>query len=249
MRVLIIDDHELFRAGVALLLEELFPGVALLHANTLSQGLHRACSDDLDIVFLDLELPDGHGCDSIAELKEIRPSLPVIVVSADERVETIRRCIERRATGYVPKSSPPEALRAAISAVLAGGVFLPEFSIAELRHHMGEVPASAGRSDNRPLADPQHITDAMALGLTVREFETLAWLVRGLPSKTIASRMGLEDVTVRKYISNLLAHFHLRRRTELIVMLADQGIKLGDPLVTAPRHDATVQNIASRRTG
>lgn len=120
MRVLIVDDHELFRAGLALLLTELFPNIELLHASTLSQGMNHALCELLNIVFLDLDLPDGHGCNALAELKESRPSLPVIVISADERVATISRCIQLRAMGYVPKSSPPEALRAAISAVLAG---------------------------------------------------------------------------------------------------------------------------------
>jgi DNA-binding NarL/FixJ family response regulator len=241
MRVLIIDDHELFRAGVALLLRELFPGVELLHGSTLSQGLQLARVESLNIVFLDLELPDGYGCDAIVELKEIQPSLPVIVVSADERVETIRRCVELRAMGYVPKSSPPEALRAAISAVLAGGVFLPEFSITRMQDEMGTRPVAALKIDQ--------VADAASLGLTQREFETLAWLVRGLPSKSIASKMGLEDVTVRKYISNLLAHFNLRRRTELIVMLADRGIRLGVPPSDTPRENRVLPYVERRRIG
>src|SRR5471032_3691535 len=144
MRVLIVDDHELFRAGVALLLRELFPNIELLDASTLSQGMSHALCELLNIVFLDLDLPDGHGCNALAELKESRPSLPVIVISADESVQTISRCIQLRAMGYVPKSSPPEALHAAISAVLAGGVFLPAVSIARLRRDMGtdEAPAN-----------------------------------------------------------------------------------------------------------
>jgi DNA-binding NarL/FixJ family response regulator len=170
-------------------------------------------------------------------LKESRPSLPVIVISADESVETISRCIELRAMGYVPKSSPPEALHAAISAVLAGGVFLPAASIARLRHDMGTEEASANGPGSAQPGGHSEMSNASELGLTPREFETLAWLVRGLPSKAIALKMGLEDITVRKYVSHLLAHFNLRRRTELIVMLADRGIKLGVPPVTDPAHD------------
>jgi DNA-binding NarL/FixJ family response regulator len=240
MRVLIVDDHELFRAGLALLLKELFPDIELLHASSLSQGMSHALGELLNIVFLDLDLPDGHGCSALAELKESRPSLPVIVISADESVETITRCIELRAMGYVPKSSPPEALHAAISAVLAGGVFLPAASIARLRRDMGtdeallHEPRESGNA--RRNVNPEMST-ASELGLTPREFETLAWLVRGLPSKAIALKMGLEDITVRKYVSHLLAHFNLRRRTELIVMLADKGIKLGVPPVTDPALD------------
>jgi DNA-binding NarL/FixJ family response regulator len=247
MRVLIIDDHELFRAGLALLLRELYPGIDLLHASSLSQGVDHALGELLNIVFLDLDLPDGDGCNALAELKESRPSLPVIVISADERVETISRCIELRAMGYVPKSSSPAALSAAISAVLAGGVFLPAASIAMLRRDMGTAEAPANGPGEVPSSASSEMSDASDLGLTAREFETLAWLVRGLPSKGIALKMGLEDVTVRKYVSHLLAHFNLRRRTELIVMLADRGIKLGVPPVTDPSHDRRLSAVGRQR--
>jgi DNA-binding NarL/FixJ family response regulator len=248
MRVLIVDDHELFRAGLALLLGELFPNIELLHASTLSQGVNQALGEFLNIVFLDLDLPDGHGCDALAELKESRPSLPVIVISADESVETISRCIELRAMGYVPKSSPPEALHAAISAVLAGGVFLPAASIARLRRDMGTDEAPANGPGKAQSSGHSEMSSASELGLTPREFETLTWLVRGLPSKAIALRMGLEDITVRKYVSHLLAHFNLRRRTELIVMLADRGIKLGVPPVTDPAHDRSLPAVGRQGT-
>lgn len=92
MRVLLVDDHELFRAGLALLVKELFPDVELLHASTLTRGVDLATIEHPDIVFLDLELPDGHGCNALAQLKVARPSLPVVVISADESVETVARC-------------------------------------------------------------------------------------------------------------------------------------------------------------
>ncbi|MGX7000921.1 response regulator transcription factor [Caballeronia sp. KNU42] len=248
MRVLIVDDHELFRAGLALLLKDLFPDIELLHASTLSQGMDHALGELLNIVFMDLDLPDGHGCSALGRLKESRPSLPVIVISADESVETITRCIELRAMGYVPKSSPPEALHAAISAVLAGGVFLPAASIARLRRDMGTDEASGHDPGKTQRSGNSELSNASELGLTPREFETLAWLVRGLPSKAIARKMGLEDITVRKYVSHLLAHFNLRRRTELIVMLADRGIKLGVPPVTDPAHDRGMSAVERQRT-
>ena len=247
MRVLIVDDHELFRAGLALLLGELFPNIELLHASTLSQGVKHALGELLNIVFLDLDLPDGHGCSALGRLKDSRPSLPVIVISADESVETISRCIELRAMGYVPKSSSPEALHAAISAALAGGVFLPAASIARLRRDMGTDEAPVSGTGNAQPSGNSKMSSASELGLTTREFETLAWLVRGLPSKAIALRMGLEDITVRKYVSHVLAHFNLRRRTELIVMLADKGIKLGVPPMTDPAHDESLSAAGRQR--
>lgn len=249
MRVLLVDDHELFRAGLALLVKELYPDVELLHASTLAGGVDLATIEHPDIVFLDLELPDGHGCDALARLKVAGPSLPVVVVTADERMETVVRCIELRAMGYVPKSSSPEALHAAIGAVLSGGVFLPAASIDGLRRTTDAGEAAAGESAKAPPKGNTSSWSAPNLGLTPREFETLAWLLRGRPSKAIASKMGLEDITVRKYISHLLAHFNLRRRTELIVMLADKGITLGIPSVTSPSPDRQSSSGERRRNG
>jgi DNA-binding NarL/FixJ family response regulator len=249
MRVLLVDDHELFRAGLALLIKELFPDAELLHASTVSQGVDLAMIEHPDIVFLDLELPDGHGCDALVQLKDARPSLPVVVISADESVETVGRCLDLRAMGYVPKSSSPEALHAAIVTVLSGGVFLPAASIAGLRHAIGTAEAPAREPGKAQLNGGGESWDAPGLGLTPREYETLAWLARGLPSKAIASKMGLEDITVRKYISHLLAHFNLRRRTELIVMLADKGITLGALSVTDPSRERDSSSVERQRTG
>jgi DNA-binding NarL/FixJ family response regulator len=248
MRVLIVDDHGLFRAGLALLLRELFPSIELLQASTLEQGLKQALCEPLNIMFLDLDLPDGHGFAALRGLKEQRPSLPVVVMSADERVETIGRCIELHAMGYVPKSGSPEVLHAAVSATLAGGVFLPASLIDQMSGQTTGGDVLRARSEKIQAASEPKMSNAFDLGLTPRLFETLAWLVRGLPTKAIAMRMGLEDITVRKYVSHLLAHFNLRRRTELIVMLADRGIKLGVPPVTDPALDRSLSAVGRQRT-
>lgn len=149
MRVLLIDDHELFRAGLALLIKEIFPDIEVLHANTLSHGVKLALIEHPDIAFLDLELPDSQGCGTLIHLKAAQPSVPVVVISADESVETVGRCIELRAMGYVPKSSSPDALNAAIGAVLSGGIFLPAASIAGLRSPMETDKVQACGSKKR----------------------------------------------------------------------------------------------------
>jgi DNA-binding NarL/FixJ family response regulator len=252
MRVLLVDDHELFRAGLALLVKELYPDAVLLHASTLSRGVELATTEDPDIVFLDLELPDGHGCNALAQMKDTGQFAPVVVVSADASVETIGRCLELRAMGYVPKSSSAEALHAAIVAVLAGGVYLPARSIAGLRSADNTDSTDKPAAHKAGNVQPNHaaeVWNAPRLGLTQREFETLTWLARGLPSKAIATKMGLEDITVRKYISHLLTHFNLRRRTELIVMLADKGITLGTLSVKGSSRNPDSSSDERQRTG
>ena len=249
MQVLIIDDHALFRAGVSLLLREMYPNIDIVEAGTLGEGMQVALTQPLNMLFLDLDLPDGYGLDGLVALKQKRPSLPVVVMSADETTTTIHRALELHATGFVPKSQKPEVLHAALQSALAGGVFLPASVIDEVRRgmsitHASHAPREASRASApaAAAASPSASSATRAggyadFGLTPREFETLRWLVRGLPTKTIASRMGLEDITVRKYVSQLLAHFNVRRRTELIVMLAESGTKLGTPPVSDPVAD------------
>jgi DNA-binding NarL/FixJ family response regulator len=235
MKVLLIDDHALFRAGVMLLLREAMPGIEILQASTLRDGVAIALSQALNLVFLDLELPDGNGLDALEALKRQRPSLPVVIMSADERVETIVQALAFNAMGFVPKSQPPEVLQAALHSALAGGVFLPVSVVQTLAGGQApfeaEIVIGTGRQEERPGGC------ANRLGLSPRLFETLGWLAQGLPSKTIAVRMGLEDITVRKYVSQLLTHFNVRRRTELIVLLANNQVSFGPPPLSQPALD------------
>jgi two-component system, NarL family, nitrate/nitrite response regulator NarL len=235
MRVLLIDDHALLRAGVALLLKQVRPDSEIVEAGTLAEGLEEARRQPLNMVFLDLDLPDGDGFDALRQLKIDRPSLPVVIMSAQEDPAIVDKAIELHAMGFVPKSQNPDVLFAALQAALAGGVFLPA-SIVDRGDY--SPPPSSGwslsRTDQGNAGPTNQATTPYELGLTPREFDTLKWVVLGYPTKTIAQRMGVEDITIRKYVSSLLAHFNVRRRTELIVYVAKSGIRLGPPEISPP---------------
>lgn len=234
MRVLLIDDHAILRAGVALLLRQVRPDIEIVEAGTMAEGLEVARSQSLNMAFLDLDLPDGNGFALLEQLKVDRPALPVVIMSAKEEAAIIDRAIELHAMGFVPKSQNPDVLFAALQAALAGGVFLPP-SIVDRGDHAS--PLGPGWAQGRQPGGAPHagrIATASDLGLTLRQFDTLKWVVLGYPTKTIAQKMGVEDITVRKYVSSLLAHFNVRRRTELIVYVAQNGIRLGAPEASAP---------------
>jgi two-component system, NarL family, nitrate/nitrite response regulator NarL len=234
MRVLLIDDHALLRAGVSLLLRQVRPDIEVVEAGTVAEGLEEARRQALNMVFLDLDLPDGHGFAVLQQLKIDRPSLPVVIMSAQEDPAIIDKAIELHAMGFVPKSQNPDVLFAALQAALAGGVFLPA-SIVD-RGDFSSPPRTTwpeGKQDSGAGLG-NRATTAFELALTPREFDTLRWVVLGYPTKTIAQKMGVEDITIRKYVSSLLAHFNVRRRTELIVYVAKSGIRLGPPEVSSP---------------
>jgi two-component system, NarL family, nitrate/nitrite response regulator NarL len=239
MRVLLIDDHALFRAGVALLLRQARSDIEIVEAGTLAEGAELARQERLSMVFLDLDLPDGHGFEALKQLKLERPSLPIVIMSAQESWQTIDNAIELHAMGFVPKSQTPDVLFAALQAALAGGVFLPASIIDRDPAVQSSMMFRLGPRNESTEEAGRPVDNAQTLGISPRLFDTLRLVVQGYPNKTIAREMGVEEITVRKYVSTLLAHFNVRRRTELIVYVAKSGICLGTPEPRSPDADLT----------
>src|SRR5580692_920560 len=126
MKLLIVDDHPVVRDGLAALLRQLGPEVTVLLAEGGSQGLGLADGHpDLDLVVLDLAMPDSDGFATLQEFGRLQPQLPVVVVSSSEDPRDVRRALAAGALGYVPKSAPPRTILAAVQFVLAGNVYLP----------------------------------------------------------------------------------------------------------------------------
>lgn len=226
MRILLIDDHPIFRAGLELLLKEMEPAVVVLHAGSCAEGLALAREQSLNLVFLDLNLPDGDGLDCLAVLKQARPSLPVVVVSGQDIARaTVERALELKAMGFVPKSENAEMIAAAVRAALVGGVFLP----ASLLGKSLETPVQRSALRDCRVED---------LGVTRRQGEVLRLLVQGLPNKRIASQLGISLPVVKKHVSDLLAHFRVVSRTQLVVHVAGLGVAFGPPALSDPRDES-----------
>lgn len=224
MKILLIDDHPLFRAGLELLLKELEPGTQVLHAGSCAEGIALALKKSLNLVLLDLSLPDGTGLECLRALKEARPSLPVVVISGQEMDRgMVEQALELKAMGFVPKSENADRVAAALRTALAGGVFLPASLFDKAP---GNKPPPAPK-----LPEPIRAED---LGITKRQGEVLRLLVQGLPNKRIATKLGISLPVVKKHVSDLLAHFQVVSRTQLVAMVAQRGIHLGPPDLSDP---------------
>ncbi len=210
MDILIIDDHVLFRAGFGVLLQALHRDTRIFEADTVAQGLDILDTNAIDAALLSLDLKENAGFAGLMSLHQRLPSLPVVVMSNDERVENVRRSIKLFAMGFVSKTAPVHVLFVALEAAVAGGIFIP----ADCVNRATSLDDFCMPARRRVSLNEGQLTD-----ITPRERETLYWLLKGMPTKSIASRMGVEDITVRKYVSQLLTHFQVNRRTELIAML------------------------------
>ncbi len=215
MRILIADDHTLFRRGLELLLQRIFPAVELLGVPDAHKAM-QAIADDgaFDLILLDLAMPGMNGIAGVRRFVEHQPAAPVIILSAHVESEEILQCISLGVRGYVPKSSSEEVLEHALSLVMAGEVFVPSSVVAQLRAGGGrDSPAElANLADDNPLRQ-----------LTARQRETIALMIEGHSNKEIARKLGLLESTVKAHIKVILKKLSAQNRTQAAVIAADLG--------------------------
>jgi len=218
MKILIVDDHALFREGLVLLLEALGQPVQTLQAENADAAMRQiGTHPQLDLVLLDLVMPGPGGIELLPEIKRQVPAAPVVILSADESHRTITGAIERGASGYIPKTSTAEIMRGALRLVLGGGIYVPPIVLRdETRPAAPEVP-------QKRAAKPED------LGITPRQVEVLDFLLAGMPTKVIASRLGVSDSTVKAHTMAIFRTLKVRNRTEAVLEASRRGFQMGLP--------------------
>jgi DNA-binding NarL/FixJ family response regulator len=223
--VLLIDDHRLFREGVALLLRQLMPEVELREAGTCDEGF-RLCDEhrDVELVLLDLNLHGLSGLAGLAILRERYPGIPVVVLSSSEDDETIRAAIDAGAMGYIPKSSSSETMLDALRDVLAHSIYLPPSMAMHELVSTGTVALPARHSDG-----PRTPID---LGLTPRQADVLYLVLQGKPIKLISRELAVAESTVKSHVTSVLRALNVTTRTQAIVAAHRLGLRF-DPTTAA----------------
>jgi len=201
----IADDHPLFRGALRLSISGLLEKVDIAEAGTFDDAvilLERGASD-IDLVLLDLAMPGMRGYSGLMYMRAQFPSVPVIVVSANDDPATIRHCMGFGASGFIPKTLGVETMRAAISRVLGGGVWTPP-----------DVDLGAG-SD----AEATELMSRMAT-LTPQQVRVLMMLSEGLLNKQIAYQLGVSEATVKAHVSAILQKLGVESRTQAVIAAA-----------------------------
>jgi DNA-binding NarL/FixJ family response regulator len=219
VKVLIVDDHHLIREGMRPLLQRLAASgesVEVLEAATFSAALgHVAAHPDLDLVLLDLHLPDAQGTTSVTELVTRNRGLPVVVVSGEDDPALMREVLQHGALGYVPKSSSPDVVLHALRLVLSGATYVP-------REAMAAAPASAGASG---VASPIPARVTTRLGITPRQADVLALLLAGKSNKAICRELDLAEGTVKSHVAAVFKALNVSTRVQAVIAAAKLGIK------------------------
>lgn len=201
LRILLADDHEVVRLGLATLLEDL-PGITVVGEAGSARETLMACERlDPDLVILDVRLPDQTGVEVCREITQRWPNIKVVMLTSYASDDLIAEAILAGADGYVLKQVGNEELLNAIDAVGRGQALLdPQVTqrvLQQMRHASRQIDASAFRD------------------LTQREMEVLLLLSQGKGNQDIADNLSLSEKTVRNHVSNLLNKLGLSNRVEL----------------------------------
>lgn len=218
-QILIADDHPLFRAALAQALGG-DPGMQCAQAGTLDEALAvLAAQPETDLVLLDLHMPGNHGLAGLAALRAEHPQIGVLIVSANEDVQVIRRALDHGAMGFIPKSASPEAIRNAVATVLTGERWLPP-GLHNTVLHLRSRPQDTDLASRLARLSPQ-------------QFRVLAMVAEGLLNKQIADRLAIQERTVKAHLSVIFEKLGVRNRTQAGVVLRELGLQ--DP--AARLHD------------
>jgi DNA-binding NarL/FixJ family response regulator len=199
MRVLIADDHAVFRRGLRETIGEAFPKVTFGEAKTAQETVECVRRQDWEIVILDISMPGKSGLDILEDLRRLRPKLPVLFLSMHPEEQYARRALKSGAVGYLTKDSIPEELKEAVRRILTGG------------RYVSATLAERLAFDLRKGADtPLHEL------LSAREFQVLRMIASGKTVKEIANDVALSVKTVSTYRARILQKTGMKTTAELI---------------------------------
>ena len=213
MKILVIDDHVLIREALRGVLKELRDDASIIEAPDSRRALQCIEENpDLELILLDLNLPDGSGFDVLAELRERYPAIPVVMLSASSDRDDIARALDLGALGYIPKSAQREVMLSAFMLIFAGGIYVP--------------PEILGRPQPAPAIDPLpgRRPSAAELGLTLRQMDVLALMMRGKSNKAICRALDVAEPTVKNHVTAILKALKATNRTEAVIAAGALGV-------------------------
>ncbi|MBV1698715.1 MAG: response regulator transcription factor [Hyphomicrobiales bacterium] len=199
--LLIADDHPLFRGALREAVSGLFGNPDVAEAGTFEEVSALLERDgEVDLILLDLSMPGVRGFSGLMYLRAQHPSLPIVVVSANDDPTVIRRCMEFGAAGFIPKTLGIEAIRAAVARVLQGEVWTPP-DVDLSRQSDAETAALIARLST----------------LTPQQVRVLMMLSGGLLNKQIAYELGVSEATVKAHVSAILQKLGVESRTQAVI--------------------------------
>jgi DNA-binding NarL/FixJ family response regulator len=221
MKFLLVDDHALIREALRGVLKELDESASILEAPRWGDAARLLEEHpDLALVLLDLGLPDRDGFAALEEARTRYPKVPVVILSGSCARDHVVKALDLGAVGFIPKSGEREVMLSALRLVFSGGVYIPPEILSR-----SETPAGAGPSitSGRRLEGAPSPAD---LGLTARQVDVLALMMRGKSNKAICRILNLAEPTVKNHVTAILKALKVSNRTEAVIMVGELGWEL-----------------------
>ena len=214
MNILVADDHQLFIDGIRLILNKLDSSMSITESNSAEQAIEILESGQTyDLILIDLSMPGMDGMSILKRMRERKAWLPLVVISAEEDVHTIKSALDAGALGFIPKAHSSQQMIAALHAILDGEIYIP----ANIEKQIDNLET------RRPPTEAFNNTALRSSGITKRQFEVLELMAKGYSNKQIASSLFLTEHTVKAHISALFAALNAGNRTECVKKAQDRG--------------------------
>ena len=215
IRILLIDDHTLFRSGVKALLQRQPDFEVVGEASDGLEGVKLVEQVEADVVLLDLDMPSMNGREALEQIRETHPNLAVLMLTVSEDCEALGECLKLGARGYLLKKIDQDFLLRSIRAAYNGDSVISPQMMTKFVNRRAE-PREAARTRQAQGTDPTV--------LTRRERQTLAWLARGVSNKEIARALNLAESTVKVHVQSILRKLNLSSRVQAAIYAIEHKI-------------------------
>ena len=215
IRILLIDDHTLFRSGVKALLQRQPDFEVVGEASDGLEGVKLVEQVEADVVLLDLDMPSMNGREALEQIRETHPNLAVLMLTVSEDCEALGECLKLGARGYLLKKIDQDFLLRSIRAAYNGDSVISPQMMTKFVNRLAEPPEAA-RTRQAQGTDPTV--------LTRRERQTLAWLARGVSNKEIARALNLAESTVKVHVQSILRKLNLSSRVQAAIYAIEHKI-------------------------
>jgi len=221
LTILLVDDHVLIRDAMRGVLRELDGSTPILEAQSARQADELiGRNPDISLVLLDLGLPDRDGFEMLASLRQSHPAIAVVVLSALNDRDNVRKSLDAGAQGFIPKTAAREILLGALRLILAGGVYIPPEILSGAPEPRAASPSATTDGAGQTPSD---------LGLTERQLDVLALMMQGKSNKLICRHLNLAEPTVKNHVSSILKALNVNNRTEAVLAVTALGWDLPVP--------------------
>jgi DNA-binding NarL/FixJ family response regulator len=215
MKFLVVDDHELIREAMRGALKQLDSEAIILEAADSRQAMPLIEENaDLDLILLDLNLPDCDGFSVLVELRKTHPSVSVVVMSAQQDHDSVVKALNLGAAGFIPKSATRKVILGALQLVMSGDTYIPRQALPAEQPPLTPIPVPTSQATLGTEAEKVSPAD---LGLTGRQIDVLALIMQGKSNKAICRVLDLSEPTVKSHVSAILRALNVSNRTEIVV--------------------------------